>query len=50
MLNERGSVFVEYTVLLAIVALVCAFATAALGVPLVRMFEMQTAWLFLPFP
>ena len=48
--NERGVVSVEYTVLLVVVALVCVFAVAALGVPLVRMFEARTAWLFLPFP
>ena len=48
--DERGVVSVEYTVLLVLVALVCAFAVAALGIPLVRMFETQTAWLFLRLP
>jgi Flp pilus assembly pilin Flp len=48
--DERGVVSVEYTVLLVLVALVCAFAVAALGIPLVRMFETQTTWLFLRLP
>jgi Flp pilus assembly pilin Flp len=43
-------VTVEYTVLLTLVAIGCVLGVAALGIPLVRMFEMQTAWLFLPFP
>ncbi len=49
-LDERGIVTVEYTVLLTLVAIGCVLGVAALGIPLVRMFEMQTAWLFLPFP
>ena len=49
-LDERGVVSVEYTVLLAVVAIGCVLGVAALGIPLVRMFETQTAWLFLPFP
>ena len=48
--DERGIVTVEYTVLLTRVAIGCVLGVAALGIPLVRMFEMQTAWLFLPFP
>lgn len=48
--DDRGSVTVEYTVILCLIAVGCALATAALGVPLVRMFATQRTWLLLPFP
>jgi hypothetical protein len=48
--DDRGSVFVEYVILLCLVALVCALAVVATGVPLVRMFAMRQTWLLLPFP
>lgn len=49
-LGERGLATVEYTVLLVLVALVCALAVVALGVPFVKMYELQTAWLLLRLP
>jgi Flp pilus assembly pilin Flp len=49
-LDERGIVSVEYTVLLMLVALGCVFAVIALGIPMVRLFETQTTWLFLRLP
>jgi len=46
----RGSVTVEYTVLLVLVAMTCAAAMVTLGAPLVRMFLTYQTWLLLPFP
>ena len=48
--DDRGSVTVEYTVVLVLVSVVCTLATVALGPRLVRMFVEQEAWLLLPFP
>ena len=48
--DTRGSVTVEYTVLLVLVAMTCAAATITLGAPLVRMFATYQTWLLLPFP
>jgi Flp pilus assembly pilin Flp len=48
--DERGSVTVEYAVILTVVALGCVLATVSLGVPLVRAFEAREAWLLLPLP
>lgn len=48
--NERGSVTVEYAVLLSLVSLGCVFAIIGLGVPLVRMYQANQAWLMLPIP
>ena len=48
--DEQGAVSVEYTVILAVVAVVCALAVVAIGAPLVRMFLLQKTWLLLPFP
>jgi Flp pilus assembly pilin Flp len=48
--SERGSVMVEYAVLLTVVAMAVAFATAALGVPLMSMYLSQRTWLLLPYP
>ena len=41
---------VEYAVLLTVVAMAVAFATAALGVPLMSMYLSQRTWLLLPYP
>ena len=48
--NERGSVTVEYAVLLSLVSIGCVFAIIGLGVPLVRMYQANQAWLMLPIP
>jgi Flp pilus assembly pilin Flp len=48
--DSRGSVTVEYTVLLVLVAMSCALAMVTLGAPLVRMFATYQTWLLLPFP
>jgi Flp pilus assembly pilin Flp len=48
--DARGSVMVEYTVLLVLVAMTCAAAMVTLGAPLVRMFATYQTWLLLPFP
>lgn len=48
--DERGSVTVEYTVLLVLVSLVTALAVAGLGPSLVRMFVAQGTWLLLGVP
>jgi len=48
--DSRGSVTVEYAVLLATVALGCALAIASLGVPLFKMYMAHRAWLLLPMP
>jgi hypothetical protein len=47
---ERGSVMVEYAVLLSAVAVGCAFALAALGAPLYRLYLDHQTWLMLPGP
>jgi len=48
--DDRGSVTVEYTVLLVLVSLVTALAVAGLGPSLVRMFLAQETWLLLAVP
>jgi len=48
--DERGSVMVEYAVLLSVVAVVLSLAVVALGVPLLRMYLTQQTWLLLPLP
>lgn len=48
--RERGTVTVEYVVLLSTVAIGLTLAVIALGVPLVRTYLEQTAILALPFP
>ena len=48
--SGRGSVFVEYVVLLITVAIPLAAATLALGQPLFRLYQTQVAVLFLPIP
>jgi Flp pilus assembly pilin Flp len=48
--NERGSVTVEYAVLLGVVSIGCVFAIIGLGMPLVRMYQANQIWLQLPIP
>ncbi len=48
--DERGSVTVEYTVILVGVSLVAGLAVAALGPSLVRMVLAQETWLLLGVP
>lgn len=48
--NDRGTVMVEYAVLLSVVAVGCSLAVIALGAPLVRMFMAQEVWLMLSVP
>lgn len=48
--DEHGTVTVEYTVLLVVVAVACAFAMVAAGVPLVRAYLTRETWLLFPFP
>jgi Flp pilus assembly pilin Flp len=48
--DERGSITVEYTVLIVLVALGCAAAMVGLGVPLVRMSAEREIWLLLALP
>jgi Flp pilus assembly pilin Flp len=48
--DVRGTVTVEYTVLLVLVALACTGAMIAIGAPLVRMLATYQTWLLLPFP
>ncbi len=48
--DSRGSVFVEYVVVLTFVALAAAGAVVACGVPLLELFRAQVLWLSLPFP
>ncbi len=47
--DEVGSVTVEYVVLLVAIALGCVVALATLGPFLVRSFTAQVTWLLLPF-
>jgi hypothetical protein len=46
-LGDRGSVTVEYAVLLVLVAIGTALATKAIGPSLVRAFLAQQTWLLL---
>jgi hypothetical protein len=48
--DERGTVIVEYVILLSVVAVGLSLAAAALGVPLLRMYLTQQTWILLPFP
>lgn len=48
--RQRGTVTVEYVVLLSTVAIGLTLAVIALGVPLVRTYLEQTVILALPFP
>lgn len=46
----RGTVMVEYVVILTVVALGCSLALVGLGAPLYRMYLVQRAWVSLPVP
>ena len=48
--DNRGSIVVEYAVLLTLVAIGLALAMVSLGEPLVRMYLNQRTVLMLPFP
>lgn len=48
--DTRGSVMVEYVIVLVLVSVGCVTAIAALGVPLYRLYQLQKLWLFLPVP
>lgn len=48
--DTRGSVTVEYIVLLSLVSVGCAIAMISLGAPLVRMYIVQEVWLSLGVP
>lgn len=48
--DQRGAVFAEYVTILVLVALGCAGATVALGVPLYNLYLFQQAILLLPIP
>ena len=50
MVDQRGSVVLEYTVILVLVTLGCALATLSLGPPLLAAFRGRCDWLLLPFP
>lgn len=48
--DVRGSVFAEYVVVLAVVAVGAALAVMACGVPLLELYRAQVAWIGLPIP
>ncbi|HTM44301.1 MAG TPA: hypothetical protein VL137_05065 [Polyangiaceae bacterium] len=48
--RERGTVTVEYVVVLTLVSLGVVAALVAVGVPLVRTYSAQVAWLVTPIP
>jgi len=48
--DPRGTIMVEYTILLCLVTVGCAVAMIGLGVPLVQMFMVQQVWLSLGVP
>lgn len=48
--EQRGSVFVEYTLLLTLVSIGAMAATSALGPPFLDWYRMQRLVLLLPIP
>lgn len=48
--DSRGSVTVEYVVVLTLVSVLAVAAMVGLGVPLVQTYLTQTAWIVAPFP
>lgn len=48
--DTRGTVTVEYIVLLCLVSIGCVGAMIGLGAPLVQMFMAQEVWLSLGVP
>ncbi|HEX4477071.1 MAG TPA: hypothetical protein VH142_18400 [Polyangiaceae bacterium] len=47
---DRGTVTVEYVVLLSMVAVGAALLIAGVGGPLLSLFRLQRDWLLLPIP
>ena len=48
--DRRGAAYVEYLALLTLVTLIGSAATAALGLPLLRMFRYAETLIVLPIP
>lgn len=48
--NRRGAAYVEYLALLTLVTVIGSAATAALGLPLLRMFRYAETLIVLPIP
>jgi hypothetical protein len=48
--NRRGAAYVEYLALLTLVTVIGSAATAALGLPLLRMFRYAETLIVLPMP
>jgi hypothetical protein len=48
--SRRGAAYVEYLALLTLVTIIGATATAALGLPLLRMFRYAETLIVLPMP
>jgi Flp pilus assembly pilin Flp len=48
--DSRGAAYVEYLALLTLVTVIGSAATAALGLPLLRMFRYAETLIVLPIP
>jgi Flp pilus assembly pilin Flp len=48
--DRRGAAYVEYLALLTLVTVIGSAATAALGLPLLRLFRYAETLIVLPFP
>jgi hypothetical protein len=48
--DRRGAAYVEYLALLTLVTVIGSAATAALGLPLLRMFRYAETLIVLPIP
>jgi hypothetical protein len=48
--GTRGAIFVEYVTILVVLSLGLCAATAALGVPLLRLYRYAQTMLMVPFP
>jgi Flp pilus assembly pilin Flp len=48
--DERGTVTVEYIVILVVLVIGCVIAMRGLGGPLFSVFRDRQSWLLLPFP
>lgn len=48
--SRRGAAYVEYLALLTLVTVIGSAATAALGLPLLRMFRYAETLIVLPMP
>lgn len=48
--DRRGAAYVEYLALLTLVTVIGSAATAALGLPLLRMFQYAESLIVLPIP